>query len=123
VAAFIYRSKRSKSGDEIDSASDDGVIYDTSQVEIISPQQAAMARQAPPQSSGIAVAQAQQLQPIAPPSGIQQQPYQYQQQQVPVQVQQPQTQPQPVPQEGPVVQLPDQPQAQPQQQQQQIKKY
>jgi hypothetical protein len=106
VAVIMFRSRKSRSAREDDTASDEGVIYDTSQVEIISPEQAAMARQAPPHSTGVAVVQAQPIQQIGPPTGIQQQPYQYQQPQQTL-VQQPQ--PQPVHQEGPVVQLPDQP--------------
>jgi hypothetical protein len=116
VAVIGMRMKRSKETPEEDSASADGVIYDTSRVEIQSPNQ--VAYQAPPPSTGMTPAQAQQLQAIAPPpemmGGVQPQPYPVQQQ-VPVQPQS-QVQPQPVPTptpaqgEGPVVQLPDQPQ-------------
>lgn len=108
VAVIGIRMKKSKETPEQDSASADGVIYDTSGIEIQSPDQ--LAYQAPPSSTGMTPAQAQQLQPIAPPpemmGGVQPRPYPVQQP-VPVQPQ-PQPAPVPVQQEGPVVQLPDQ---------------
>lgn len=127
IVAAIFLRKRKESG-TAKSAKDDGVIYDTSELEVLAPGQ--VAHRAPPPSTGTIPQPAQQLQPIAPPPR-----YQVPPPRAPVplepgqQVQAPQSQPQPQPQpQQPPVQsypqqVPGQVPGQPQQQRQQLKRY
>ncbi len=109
VALIVLKRRR----DSDDSKKDDGVIYDTSNLEVLAP--GARAHQAPPPSTGAMPPPAQQLQQIAPPPPPQGGPGE----QVP-----PPRAPVPLtqqPQQMPVQQMPGQ--VPTQQQRQQLKRY
>ncbi len=126
IIAAIFLRKRKESG-AAKSAKDNGVIYDTSQLEVLAP--GTVAHRAPPPSTGTMPMPAQQLQPIAPPPQYQvpppRAPVPLEQEQVPAPQSQPQPQP---PQQQPLQPYPQQvpgqvPGQQPQQQRQQLKRY